>query len=301
MFIENLPKKFLLQNSITYPPTSNGENFELYFFTRFMEETPELNHTYIPIQWTNYFIKNNYGHNIDSLKSYIPNALNKDSKYFTVVQFAGGTLVELPNNIFFSMGGMFNTQISSSSKIVKLPLVYETSKKNNIDLFKYKKNKKYLASFVGRPTHEIRLKLENLYSSNNNFYIKNIDADKYTDKKNIKLFKSLLNNSYFSICPRGYGPTSYRLYESILSGVVPVYVSDEFFLPYQEFLNWSEFSVLINNKDIEDLDVILEKKITSGEYLRLQKKLNEIKHKFFNYEFMYAYVLDQLKIIKKSN
>ena len=49
------------------------------------------------------------------------------------------------------------------------------------------------------------------------------DADK---------FKQLISESYFSL-PRGYGPTSFRLYESIKSGTVPVYISDEHFLPYK--------------------------------------------------------------------
>lgn len=295
MIIDNLPTEFLQKSSITYPPTSNGKNFELYFYYRFLKEMPKLDFIYIPIQWTNYYIKNNYGHNIDLIKSYIQNAITKDKKYFTIIQFAGGTLVEIPNIIYFSMGGMFNTTIPSSSRFIKLPLVYETTKNNSSNFLKYKKNKKYLASYIGRPTNEIRIELENLYSSNDNFYIKNIDSDGFIEKKNIKQFKSLLNNSYFSICPRGYGPTSYRLYESISYGVVPVYISDEFFLPYEEILDWSEFSVLIKNKDIKNLENILREKITSGEYLILQKNLNKVKDKYFNYEYMFTYALNQLK------
>ena len=54
-----------------------------------------------------------------------------------------------------------------------------------------------------------------------------------------------IKESYFSICPRGYGPTSFRLYESIQMGTVPIYISDKFFLPYIEFLDWSEFAILL--------------------------------------------------------
>ena len=52
--------------------------------------------------------------------------------------------------------------------------------------------------------------------------------------KNQLKFQQIMSESYFSICPRGYGPTSFRLYESIAAGVVPVYISDSHFLPYAE-------------------------------------------------------------------
>ena len=42
-------------------------------------------------------------------------------------------------------------------------------------------------------------------------------------KENQLLFKQIMSKSYFSICPRGYVSTSFRLYESIQAGIVPVY------------------------------------------------------------------------------
>ena len=48
------------------------------------------------------------------------------------------------------MGGMFSTKLPKSSKSISLPLIYEYNFSK-----KYSKQK-YLASYLGRPTHEIR-------------------------------------------------------------------------------------------------------------------------------------------------
>ena len=36
-----------------------------------------------------------------------------------------------------------------------------------------------------------------------------------------------MRDSLFSLCPRGYGPTSFRLYESIQLGSIPVYIAED--------------------------------------------------------------------------
>jgi hypothetical protein len=50
--------------------------------------------------------------------------------------------------------------------------------------------------------------------------------------------------SVLTLAPRGYGETSYRLYEAIKLGSVPVYTSDTLWLPLQELMNWTEVAVL---------------------------------------------------------
>ena len=42
--------------------------------------------------------------------------------------------------------------------------------------------------------------------------------------------------------PRGYGPTSFRLYESIEMQSIPIYISDEFILPYSNIIDWENFA-----------------------------------------------------------
>ena len=53
-----------------------------------------------------------------------------------------------------------------------------------------------------------------------------------------------LRTARFALCPRGYGPTSYRLYEALRCGVVPVYVSDRHWLPWPHLIDWQAIAVI---------------------------------------------------------
>ena len=109
-----------------YPSRNIKQNFEAYFYEYFKKSKFDSGHTYIPIQWTNYLVQNNYGKNIDGLKTFLRENLNSSKKYFTIVQYAGGPLVELENTLIFSMGGTFNTKIPKSSEVIPLPLIYNS-------------------------------------------------------------------------------------------------------------------------------------------------------------------------------
>lgn len=48
--------------------------------------------------------------------------------------------------------------------------------------------------------------------------------------------------------------TSFRLYEALQLGCIPVYIwEDEIMLPFTEIINWSSFAVIIERKNIKQL------------------------------------------------
>lgn len=86
--------------------------------------------------------------------------------------------------------------------------------------------KKYLASFIGDfGTNGIRKRLEKLRSDS--ILIKNtsgwffLKGQKDQDKLKEEYIKCLQNSSY-SFCPQGTGPSSLRLFESLSVGSVPI-------------------------------------------------------------------------------
>merc|ERR1712097_238950 len=52
-------------------------------------------------------------------------------------------------------------------------------------------------------------------------------------------------SSHFCLAPKGLTPASRRPYEAIAYGCVPTAVSDDFQLPYSEWLRYEDFSVRI--------------------------------------------------------
>ena len=155
--IDNIPKQFLDFSIRKYPVGNNSKNFEGFFYNYFLSKNIISDLNYIPIQWTNYLIKNDYGKNLDELNHFLSKYIDKNKRYFTIVQYAGGPLVELENTLIFSMGGTFNTPVPNNSKVIPLPLIYQMKKnpeRNN--------EKNILGSYVGRPTHSVRVKLEKI-------------------------------------------------------------------------------------------------------------------------------------------
>ena len=282
----NQYKDFSIPN---YPQLNNKKNFEGFFYDFFTENNVECEFTYIPIQWTNYLVSNGYGKNIEDLQNFLSKNLESDKKYFTVVQYAGGPLIKLDNTLIFSMGGAFNTPKGKNSKIIPLPLLY------NHNFLEDEEEKKYIASYLGRNTHKTRSKLQEKLSNKEDFYINNLSSmSSEIGEDNIKLFENLMKRSHFSLCPRGYGPTSFRLYESIKMGVVPVYISDNFFLPFQDVIDWKKFSILLKDKHIKKLPKILQRTLEDGTYAQLKESVDIVNKKFFTFDYMASYIRDKI-------
>ena len=171
-----------------------------------------------------------------------------------------------------------------------MPLIYDMENEANQQV----EEKIYLGSYVGRPTHKLRIKLESK-QSNNRFYVKNLDSmNSEISKENQLLFKQIMSKSYFSICPRGYGPTSFRLYESIQAGIVPVYISDSHFIPFADKVNWDDFSIIMKPREMNKLSKILEKSLENGNHLILDKNLQLIGEQYFNFSYMCKYILSKV-------
>jgi hypothetical protein len=99
-----------------------------------------------------------------------------------------------------------------------------------------------------------RLRLRNLPLDN---FLLKATSDIYhlpTDsKKNkIKNYLKELGQGKFGFCPRGGGSNSFRLYECLMVGVVPI-ITDVIQLPFTDEVNWEEFSIIGSMKNIDEL------------------------------------------------
>jgi len=286
----NTPDEFLDFSVINYPNFNEAPGFEAYFYDYFFSNKIKSDYTYIPIQWTNYFVKQNYGKDIEKLKNFLKKNLSPTNKYFTVIQYDGGPLVELENCLIFNMGGMFSTSLPKTSKSISLPLIYEYNFSENYI------EKQYLASYLGRPTHKIRTILEKKLKNEEGFYIENLDSmNSDIETINLEKYENLIKSSYFFLCPRGYGPASFRLYESIELGTIPVYISDEFVLPFDDIINWNKFSVIIKKNKIGKLPKILDDIINSQMYEDMLEELLILKDNYFNFESTAEYIYKKIK------
>ncbi len=118
----------------------------------------------------------------------------------------------------------------------------------------------YLFSFVGRggnPAREAVLKLKHPASliadtTHLNFFAAptpGLDSARQN-------YASTLYRSQFVLCPRGAGTSSYRLYEAMQAGRVPVIISDQWVAPVGP--DWSTFSIRCRERDVCRLPQRLE-------------------------------------------
>lgn len=267
----NVPEKFRPHIKVDYPE-NNKLIFEEWFYQDFVNDPlpykkPSWGIDYLPIFWTSYWVNNAYGRNLRAkreLQQFVY-SLDRTKKYFTIAQYDDGPLVKLPSNIkVFAMSG---PRIDYPLPLICQPHPYQFESKR--DLF---------CNFIGRITHPIRKQMVNSLLGKGGYSIT-------TTPIPTKDFCQVLSNSIFTLCPRGYGQSSFRICEALQYGSIPVYISDQFIQPHG--IDFREYGILIEAKDVSRINEILSE-VSETEIERLQ----ESGLKIYNEKFSYTGVKD---------
>jgi hypothetical protein len=268
-------------SGIIYPPFSEMY-FEKYFYN-YMLAHPDIADRYIPIFWTENQISN-WDHNMQNQRQNAVNTLDTTKTYFTVVQHDDGiTGTTLPKTIVFGMAGVGN---------IPLPLTY-----TNPSLFESLRNtpKTIFCSFTGSITHPCRATVCNYLINKPNVVINTHPWTNQISDDKQKTFIDIMSRSRFTLAPRGYGKTSFRMYEALELKSIPVYVYDHPWLPYTELIDWNKMAVLVHVNDIHALYERLLR-ITDDEVASMLDYYEQHRH-LFSYEGMCEYVLNKVKTL----
>ncbi|KAL7167207.1 hypothetical protein ACSBR2_037811 [Camellia fascicularis] len=88
-----------------------------------------------------------------------------------------------------------------------------------------------------------------------------------------------MKSSKYCLCPMGYEVNSPRIVEAIYYECVPVIIADNFVPPLNDVLDWSAFSVIVDEKDIPKLKEILSA-IPLRRYLKMQINVKMLQKHF---------------------
>lgn len=98
-------------------------------------------------------------------------------------------------------------------------------------------------------------------------------------------FVNNIINSDYVLCARGTGNYSYRLYETMCCGRVPVFIDSDNELPFEKEIPWKQLCVNVKENEISNLDIkILDfhNQLSSKEFIELQQKNREIWLEWFS-------------------
>ncbi|KAJ4972302.1 hypothetical protein NE237_005401 [Protea cynaroides] len=95
-----------------------------------------------------------------------------------------------------------------------------------------------------------------------------------------------MHSSKFCLNIAGDTPSSNRLFDAIASHCVPVIISDEIELPYEDVLDYSEFCVFVRTSDAVQKNFLIKliRSIKKEEWTQKWKRLKEIE-KFFEFQY----------------
>jgi len=279
-----LSSEFVVGVKDIYPPFLEGDLFEVYFANYVATHNPPLKRMYINATWTNLYCNaqfkgipfDNYKlqMEVDNLskdgKCFQPSAENgfRDRKYFTVVQFDEGVKHNRlpPDTLVFGC----------CEGNIPIPLTYESKFFDSIIPKKWSE-KTIFCSFIGGYTHTVRRQLTECVEKLADYYIY---VTKQGEIYNKDLYVEKSMNSKFCLAPRGFGRSSFRFFEVLKLGSIPVYIwDDKDWLPFKHIIDYSMMCVTINISELENLDSIL-RKITEEQYENMISYYQRMKHLF---------------------
>jgi hypothetical protein len=142
-----------------------------------------------------------------------------------------------------------------------------------------KKTPNFLATWRGNPkSNKIRNKIINLYCNEKAFDIQSTNSWYNHSIEEKQIYKNSLINAKFSLCPAGWAPVTFRIYESMALGKCPVIIADQFMPP--EGPDWQAYSIFVPENKINKLKQTLQEQESS--YYELGEKAYQNWERFFS-------------------
>ncbi len=314
------PKKYFptQQNFWQYPCRTEQEAYERHILVQEPIFGKRTAHTYIGLPWATWIDKESiptdllqlYGERLASIRSFLAES-GVNLHAHTVCQHVDWKLNRNLKN--FMLAGINQLWIAHKEKgwdkerklrLHSWPLyavnAQDPERRAGLEVVPVK-DKAIFASFKGAhmdnyPSN-VRLRLKALESKkgyqisvNNQWHFDDIVYGYQAGNKKMVgselearetfTYNKLLSKTLFSLCPRGAGPNTLRLWESLASGSIPVVLSDEYEFPNLERMgcastSWSEAVVEIAEKDVAQLDERL-RALTQEQCQRMQSMALEL-------------------------
>src|SRR3990167_4922533 len=264
-------KEYKPPKIVAFPEHSIGFNVETQFLKYLLESNilttnQKADWHYLPIMWSYWLLSNNYGRdNRKEMQDYLNKIIIDDKKTFTVSEADNEPGFEIGETLVFSGNQSVGYH---GHKWIPVPIITLPHQLPTV-----LPEKQYLSNFVGTiKPWKTRIAMVNLFKNRNDIKI-------IQNKKGEKLFVDTILESYSTLCPRGSALGSYRFYESMQLGVVPIMISDYDFRPFPDKIDWESCSYFTD--DVNELPSMLDS-MDKENLLNKGKKAKEVWNELFN-------------------
>lgn len=182
--------------------------------------------------------------------------------------------------------GRYPRSMSNLSKDVVAPYVHVVESftdDNPPDPFVARKTLLFFqGNTIRKDEGKVRAKLAKILSGYDDVHYKR----SVPTTKSIKESTEGMRSSKFCLHPVGDTPSSCRLFDAIVSHCVPVIVSDRIELPFEDEIDYSEFSVFFSIKEAVQPGYMVDqlRQIPKERWIEMWRHLKSISH---HYEFRY--------------
>jgi len=144
--------------------------------------------------------------------------------------------------------------------------------------------------------------LENTKTINTNFilrksysgHVKTIELDEKTARQ--EFVQNIIDSDY-TLCVRGSGNFSCRFYETLSLGRIPVVLDTDMVFPLENIINYNEFCLVINYKELENIGrkiVDFHKSLSPEKFINMQSKAREAYENYLRIDNFTTYLVDEI-------
>lgn len=255
------------------------QDFEQWFdaHPEYLTDNPnEANFHYLPIYWNRYYC-NHWGDKTDVLQAEILRLVSRNTPTFTISEY---DVVSMQPFLDLCNMTIFTASRHSDNGCIDIPLLCSAHAE-----LPYKPERKWLASFMGKfETHGLREQMRQVLDGRSDVYLsKSVDTQAYIE---------LMAESYIALAPRGYGGQSFRFYEAMQFGCVPMLIGDIDTRPFKKWIDWDRYSLY---SDCDNINETLPSATFAASFPTVGKRAMELWQNELHYGRWCKYVLRELE------
>jgi hypothetical protein len=196
----------------------------------------EADWEYLPLYWNRTYINYGWGEGMQpELQREIERCVSRNRRTFTICEY---DVREMQPHLDLCGMTVFTASRRGADTGIDIPLLCTPHM-----LPATVPDKRLRASFIGNlDTWGIRSGMRQELGDLPDVYLAH-------DQRGTGFFVNLMLASYIALAPRGHGGQSFRFYEAMQLGTVPLYISDIDCRPFKKWIDWDACSLYLPSLD----------------------------------------------------